>query len=96
MKRLNSIVIAVIIVSIANAQVADTLVVKGIPHKLFWDNKPASFFITPNGFSIIAGEKTDMFRDPDVTYNTDNAPKLVFKSHNDFVLTAAIEHNFST
>ncbi len=33
----------------------------------------------------MAGAKTDMFRDPNVTYNTDNAPKLLFKSGKDFV-----------
>jgi regulation of enolase protein 1 (concanavalin A-like superfamily) len=36
-----------------------------------------------------------MFRDPNVTYNTDNAPKLLFKPHDDFVLTASVEHAFN-
>lgn len=45
--------------------------------------------------NITAGEKTDMFRDPNVTYNTDNAPKLLFEADPDFVLSAAIEHTFT-
>lgn len=98
MKKVITILITVLSVVTVNAQVAvaDSLTIKGIPHKLFWENKPSSFYKTQNGFSIIAGEKTDMFRDPNVTYNTDNAPKLMFRPDNDFVLTATIEHNFST
>lgn len=37
-----------------------------------------------------------MFRDPNVTYNTDNAPKLLFTPDDDFVLTARIEHSFAS
>jgi hypothetical protein len=44
---------------------------------------------------ITAGPKTDMFRDPNATYNTDNAPKLLFEADDNFVLTTAIEHPFS-
>ena len=36
-----------------------------------------------------------MFRDPNVTYNTDNAPKLLFKADENFVLSASIEHSFT-
>ena len=96
MKKLISILITAIVFSTATAQVADSIVIKNIPYRLTWHNKPLSFAKLQNGFSIVAGEKTDMFRDPNVTYNTDNAPKLMFKPDNDFVLTAAIEHNFST
>jgi regulation of enolase protein 1 (concanavalin A-like superfamily) len=66
-----------------------------IPYKLFWENKPLSYSMVNNELTIVAGEKTDMFRDPNVTYNTDNAPKLLFKADEDFVLTAAIEHSFT-
>ena len=54
-----------------------------------------SYTIAKNELIIVAGEKTDMFRDPNVTYNTDNAPKLLFKADEDFVLSAAIEHSFA-
>jgi uncharacterized protein len=67
-----------------------------IPHPLFWENKPLSYKIVNNDLTIVAGEKTDMFRDPNVTYNTDNAPKLLFKADDDFVLSAAIEHSFAS
>jgi len=66
-----------------------------IPHKQFWENKPVSYSIANQELTIVAGEKTDMFRDPNVTYNTDNAPKLLFKADEDFVLTASIEHSFT-
>jgi uncharacterized protein len=44
---------------------------------------------------ITTGEKTDMFRDPHAGYNIDNAPKLLFKAENEFVLSASIEHSFT-
>jgi uncharacterized protein len=96
MRKSISILIAIILFGTANAQFSDSVTVKGIPYKLAWQNKPLSFTKLPNGFSIVAGEKTDMFRDPNVTYNTDNAPKLMFKPDDDFVLMVAIEHGFST
>jgi uncharacterized protein len=96
MRKSINVLIAIILFGTANAQIADSVTVKGIPYKLAWQNKPLSFTKLPNGFSIVAGEKTDMFRDPNVTYNTDNAPKLMFKPDDDFVLMVAIEHGFST
>ena len=65
-----------------------------IPYPLTWENKPLSYTVNANSITIEAGEKTDMFRDPNVTYNTDNAPKLFFKPDNNFVLTNCIEHRF--
>jgi len=76
------------------AQQPDKLV--AIPHPLAWENKPLSYKIENNDLTIVAGEKTDMFRDPNITYNTDNAPKLLFKADEDFVLSAAIEHSFTS
>lgn len=70
--------------------------IEAIPHNLFWENKPLHYSIEKNELIIVAGAKTDMFRDPNVTYNTDNAPKLLFKADEDFVLTTAIEHSFSS
>ncbi|MFB9842897.1 DUF1349 domain-containing protein [Mucilaginibacter ginsenosidivorans] len=65
-----------------------------IPYPLTWENKPLSYSMNASSITIEAGEKTDMFRDPNVTYNTDNAPKLVFKPDDNFVLTTCIEHHF--
>jgi hypothetical protein len=73
----------------------DSMSIHSIPHGMFWENKAEKFSTTNNGIIMVAGEKTDMFRDPNVTYNTDNAPKLLFTPDNDFVLIASIEHSFS-
>ncbi len=80
-----------------NAQgvVQDSLKITSIPRKLFWENPSGKFQVQNNSLTIEAGEKTDMFRDPNVTYNTDNAPKLLFKADANFVLTAGIEHAFA-
>lgn len=75
-------------------QQKDSLKIDGISKYLKWENKPKGFFIDKSGITIIAGEKTDMFRDPNVTYNTDNAPKLLFEADSNFILTASIEHGF--
>jgi len=78
-------------------QHSDSLVViTSIPHKLYWENKADKFLIQNNSLTVEAGEKTDMFRDPNVTYNTGNAPKLLFKADENFVLSASIEHSFKS
>lgn len=66
-----------------------------IPHRLFLENMALRYSIVNNDLTMVAGEKTDMFRDPNVTYNTDTAPKLLFKADDDFVLSTAIEHAFA-
>ncbi len=65
-----------------------------LPRLLFWENSPLRFHQDAGHLIIEAKEKTDMFRDPNVTYNTDNAPKLLFTADSNFVLTAEIHHNF--
>ena len=80
----------------SQAQNSDSVSMKPIPHKLFWENKAKKFFIQGDNLTIEAGEKTDMFRDPNVAYNTDNAPKLLFDADEDFILSASIEHSFSS
>ena len=69
--------------------------ISAIPHELFWENAPVSFFAKGDRITIVAGQQTDMFRDPNVTYNTDNAPKLLFNADENFVLTASIEQAFA-
>ena len=78
----------------AHAQKLDSLKIKAIPHTLFWENQPLKFSAQSDWIQITAGPKTDMFRDPNVTYNTDNAPKLLFHADENFVLSASIEHAF--
>lgn len=77
------------------AQHSDNLKINSIPYTLQWDNQPLSYKIHNDILTILAGPKTDMFRDPNVTYNTDNAPKLLFTADSNFVFSTSIEHSFS-
>src|ERR1700744_3957641 len=70
--------------------------VPGIPVPMTCENSPVSYAVNGNTLTIEAGAKTDMFRDPNVTYNTDNAPKLVFTADPNFILTAGIEPPFTS
>jgi len=79
----------------AIAQGKDTIKINSIPHALIWDNAPLEYSLRNDILTIVAGAKTDMFRDPNVTYNTDNAPKLLFKADSNFVFSTAIQHSFS-
>lgn len=94
---MRSTLVFIIIISITGSLSAqDTnLNLPSIPHSLSWENTPGKYSIDGNRLTITAGEKTDMFRDPNVTYNTDNAPKLLFKPADNFVLVASIQHSFT-
>lgn len=70
--------------------------VKEIPFPMIWENRPISYIYAGGILSIEAGPKTDMFRDPQATYNTDNAPKLLFTADSNFVFRVAIEHGFKS
>jgi hypothetical protein len=80
----------------AGAQTGAPLHSPLLPRDLFWENTPIRYELAAGHLLIEAGEKTDMFRDPNVTYNTDNAPKLVFIADSNFVLTASIHHDFTS
>jgi regulation of enolase protein 1 (concanavalin A-like superfamily) len=74
---------------------ANTLLqLKEIPYQMSWLNQPKNFSYANGVLRITAGAKTDMFRDPNVTYNTDNAPKLLFEPDSNFVLSTSIQHTF--
>jgi hypothetical protein len=77
------------------AQSREPVHLPAIPRPLYWENTPVHFEAANGRLMIEAGEKTDMFRDPNVTYNTDNAPKLLFLADSNFVLTVAIHHVFA-
>jgi uncharacterized protein len=79
----------------AEAQNGDSVRIPAIPRGLFWENSPKSFSVKGNDLVIVANGKTDMFRDPNVAYNTDNAPKLLFEGDENFVLVASVEHAFA-
>jgi hypothetical protein len=85
-----------VVFSFFSGAFSQELKISSIPHKLYWNYEPESFNLEGNSVTIVAGEKTDMFRDPNVTYNTDNAPKLMFRPDENFVLSSAIEHSFSS
>ena len=93
MKVVVRFLLGVLLMGSASA-LSQELKLTSIPFKLRWENSPKHFAIDKNTLTIIAGEKTDMFRDPNVTYNTDNAPKLLFTPDDDFVLTVSIHHTF--
>jgi hypothetical protein len=92
MKR-HLLIILVLITLLAKAQ-QPPVKINGIPQLLYWENTPNSVSLKAGVLEIEAGAKTDMFRDPNVTYNTDNAPKLMFVPDKNFVLTATIEQSF--
>lgn len=77
------------------AQKKDSLKISAIPKWLTWENRPKQYYINNTTISITSGEKTDMFRDPNLTYNTDNAPKLLFEADSNFVISTSVEHAFT-
>lgn len=82
--------------AVQRSLMAQELRVSSIPFPLYWENQPKSFQSEKDRLIIEAGAKTDMFRDPNVTYNTDNAPKLMFRPDTDFILTTGIHHTFTS
>ncbi|MFM9074497.1 MAG: DUF1349 domain-containing protein [Bacteroidota bacterium] len=74
---------------------ASTVRITSIPHVLNSENNPVKVTADGNTLTITAGPRTDMFRDPNVTYNTDNAAKVMFNPADDFILSCAIEHDFT-
>jgi uncharacterized protein len=78
----------------AAAQVTPPITIPPVPFALNWENTPKSYSFRKDVLQIEAGDSTDMFRDPNVTYNTDTAPKLAFHPDDNFVLSASISHDF--
>src|SRR5579871_597040 len=70
--------------------------IPGIARTCTWTNTPVRSVASGDSLVIEAGGKTDMFRDPNVTYNTDNAPRLSFIADPNFVFTVAIHHPFTS
>lgn len=98
MKHFFALFLLVVALSGAGSLAAQTTApaIPGLPGTLFWENVPTSHQFKNGILTLVAGAKTDMFRDPNVTYNTDNAPKLLFRPDSNFVLTVAIEHSFAS
>lgn len=81
--------------TVLHAQTGSSYRHKQIPFPLILENKAELAFVSDERIILVAGSKTDMFRDPNVTYNTDNAPKLLFRPDADFVFSTSIEHAFA-
>jgi uncharacterized protein len=100
--KLPNLVVQVLCISVLivtsvslKAQQKDSIGIAPIPYKMTWYNTPVKYSFKNGVLAIAAGSKTDMFRDPNVTYNTDNAPKLLFTPDEDFVFSASIQHSFT-
>jgi len=93
-QRFFAIFCCVALINYTKAQ--STYSIEAIPYPLFSDNKPLSVKTNKNTIVLVADSLTDMFRDPNVTYNTDNAPKLLFTPDENFILTCSIEHAFQS
>jgi len=94
-QHLWSVLFLLLLHTFLNAQKNDSIHIAAIPFNLFWENTPERFSTKNHELIIVAGAKTDMFRDPNVTYNTDNTPKLLFTPDENFILTASVEHSFN-
>ena len=94
MKKATILFHMLLVVSLVATAQDNSYKVSSIPFPLVLENKAKSVLVKNNEIIMTAGANTDMFRDPNVTYNTDNAPKLLFQPDQDFVLTVAIEHSF--
>ena len=73
MKKFKSAGSLVLFILVFNGEVKgqmDSVRIHTIPFGMFWENKALKFSNLGNEMIIVAGEKTDMFRDPNVTYNT--------------------------
>ncbi|MBK7789416.1 MAG: DUF1349 domain-containing protein [Saprospiraceae bacterium] len=86
------IMVLVALSHIATAQIG--VILPGLQQRFEWRNQAKRFEILDNKFMITAGKGTDMFRDPGVSYNTDNAPKILTTVTGDFVASAAVSHGF--
>lgn len=95
MKRSTAILFCLFLALNISAQTKSSLKIPTIPGQLFWQNSPKVCTMKGGELTIVAGEKTDMFRDPNLMVNSDNAPKLIFKADQNFVLTASIQHPFT-
>ena len=78
------------------AQATSPFLVDGIPQKLSWIKSPVQWNYQQKQLTILAGEKTDLFVDPQHEYAVVNSPKAVFSPASNFLLSAKAEVNFKT
>ena len=89
-----------IIISLAlangHAHAQSSFAIANVPQKLSWINSPAKWKYELNQLTIVAGEKSDLFLDPQHAYTVVNSPKAVFKPDDNFLLSAKAEVSFKT
>jgi regulation of enolase protein 1 (concanavalin A-like superfamily) len=69
-----------------------------IPGELSWANEPLDWGVGSDGsLSIVAGEATDWFNDPNGEYANANAPAALFRPRDDsFLLSARVSVDFGS
>ena len=76
------------------AQPQSSFAIDGVPQKLSWMNNPVKWKYELKQLIILAGEKTDLFVDPQHEYTVVNSPKAVFRPDETFLLSAKAEVDF--
>jgi len=76
------------------AQEGNSFAIEGISQKLSWVKSPAQWSYREKQLIITAGEKTDLFVDPQHAYTVVNSPKAVFIPDQHFLLSGEAEVNF--
>ena len=73
----------------------ETIQLEAIPAALYWINPPMDFATDGKAaLTITAGEKIDMFNDPQGVEILNNSPRLLFEPQGNFTLSAKIQVNF--
>jgi regulation of enolase protein 1 (concanavalin A-like superfamily) len=97
---LNGVKISVLLFLLASvncyAQPQSSFAIDGVPQKLSWINNPVKWRYEQKQLIILAGEKTDLFVDPQHEYTVVNSPKAVFRPDETFLLSAKAEVAFKT
>jgi len=78
------------------SQQQGSFAINGVPQKLSWVNSPLKWKYELKKLTIWAGEKTDLFADPQHEYTVMNSPKAVFRPDETFLLSGKAEVNFKT
>lgn len=89
MRVLAALALAVTIPNPAVAQSAAPRLT-GFPDSFVWQNEPADWKLDQGALTITAGKKTDWFAWPGGGSTRDEAPRLLFKTADDFVISAKV------
>jgi regulation of enolase protein 1 (concanavalin A-like superfamily) len=77
------------------AQTAGSVSLHAIPHPLYWEKPPVRFSNSGDSLTIQANGGTDLYRDSYGSYVPNNAPRLLFQTDSNFILTVKVQHAFS-